>query len=148
MLTALEQGVKGGKWFVLMDKLRFRSSAPVECLLRQAWAIFSHRSLPHGLSALSEVRPPTGEPCAGGPHARFGGGEGPGTQPVLPTPIALRLWVMKPLSGKTVPKDYLLSVYVILRKILRQRLAGTGPIIVLEVNKTVAVVVTLVVVGA
>ena len=26
-----------------------------------------------GLSVLSKVKPPTGEPCAGDPHARFGG---------------------------------------------------------------------------
>src|SRR3970040_2219253 len=32
------------------------------------------RSLCVGLSTLVEVRPPTGEPCAGEPHARFGGG--------------------------------------------------------------------------
>ena len=28
-----------------------------------------------GLSVLSKVKPPTGEPCAGEPHARFGGEE-------------------------------------------------------------------------
>src|SRR3989304_6221840 len=39
-----------------------------------------------GLSILSEVKPLTGEPCAGNPHARFGG-RGDRTQPVLPTPI-------------------------------------------------------------
>ncbi len=38
------------------------------------------------LSTLSEVRPPTGEPYAGDPHVRFGGG-GRATQCALPTPI-------------------------------------------------------------
>ena len=35
-------------------------------------------------SILFEVRPPTGEPCAGNPHARFGGRGG---LAALPTPI-------------------------------------------------------------
>jgi transposase len=35
-----------------------------------------------------EVKPPTGEPDAGDPHVRFGGGRGR-TQPALPTPIHL-----------------------------------------------------------
>ena len=33
-----------------------------------------------------EVKPPTGEPDAGEPHVRFGGGRGR-VQPALPTPI-------------------------------------------------------------
>ena len=33
-----------------------------------------------------EVKPPTGEPDAGNPHVRFGGGRGR-DQPALPTPI-------------------------------------------------------------
>jgi len=35
---------------------------------------------------LVEVEPPTGEPCAGEPHARFGG-RGDANQCVIPTPI-------------------------------------------------------------
>jgi len=35
-----------------------------------------------------EVKPPTGEPCAGEPHARFGG-RGDANQCVIPTPIYL-----------------------------------------------------------
>ena len=59
MLTALEQGVKGG---------------------RRKNAFFAERGLfnltaAHALVCQSsrQVTPPTGEPCAGDPHARFGG---------------------------------------------------------------------------
>ena len=66
MLAALENGVKGGK-----------------CLLRWAWAFHHERSLCAG-EPTTMLKPPTGEPCAGEPHARFGGRGG--TYP-FPTPI-------------------------------------------------------------
>ena len=50
-----------------------------------SWGCIPSRSLCLGRSVLSEVRPPTGEPCAGKPHARFGGGRGwVDNQPFLP----------------------------------------------------------------
>ena len=61
MLTALEQGVKGGKW-----------PGP-KLLLCAAWAAFLEPRLCGRWSTLSEVKPPTGEPYAGDPHVRFGG---------------------------------------------------------------------------
>ena len=64
MLTALETGVKGGRWF---------SSTLAELLLCRPWAVLVRGSLCGGLSVRSAVRLPTGEPCAGEPHARFGG---------------------------------------------------------------------------
>ena len=63
MLTALEKGVKGGMWLSTLAKR----------LLCRAWAVLFRCSPCGGLSALSKVKPPTGEPCAGEPHARFGG---------------------------------------------------------------------------
>ena len=56
MLTALENGVKGGK-----------------CLLCGARALQLERGPRCRRSILDEVRPPTGEPYAGEPHVRFGG---------------------------------------------------------------------------
>ena len=71
MLEALGNGVKGGKWSQMLAK----------CFLRQCRALHIIRSL-----ELSDPVPmrkrPTGEPCAGEPHARFGGRGGLG----LPDP--------------------------------------------------------------
>ncbi len=62
MLTALESGVY------------------------RCWVVFSGRSPSSCLSILEEVKPSTGEPDAGDPHVRFGGGRDR-NQSVLPTPI-------------------------------------------------------------
>ena len=67
MLTALETGVKG-------------------LLLQATWAVRTEGRPCLVPSILSKVTPPTGEPCAGDPHARFGG-RGARTQSSLPTPI-------------------------------------------------------------
>ncbi len=62
MLTTLVTGVRGGKW--TLD----------QCLLSSPW-VLQPSSCPCKLqSILSEVKPPTGEPYAGDPHVRFGGG--------------------------------------------------------------------------
>jgi hypothetical protein len=62
MLSALGNGVTGGKWSPTMAK----------CLLRECRAVRAS----HGL-AISETvsmkKPPTGEPYAGKPPVRFGG---------------------------------------------------------------------------
>ena len=63
MLTALENGVKGGKWFSLMAEL----------LLCKAWAVQPEHRLRDGSSILNEVKPSTGEPYSGEPDVRFGG---------------------------------------------------------------------------
>ena len=63
-----------------------RSSALAECLLCQAGVVQLENCPCAGLSILFEVKPPTGEPCAGNPPARFGGG-GDRNQSVLPTPM-------------------------------------------------------------
>src|SRR3954464_10230459 len=55
-------------------------------LLRRAGALQSGTSPRRGPSTLSEVRPSTGEPNAGDPPVRFGGGRDR-IQSVLPTPI-------------------------------------------------------------
>ena len=55
-------------------------------LLCRTRAVQSGRSPGCGRSILTEVRPSTGEPCAGDPPARFGG-RGARRQSGLPTPI-------------------------------------------------------------
>src|SRR5271165_4096816 len=63
MVSALENGVKGGKWFSLrMDR----------CLLRGHGAVHPTDS-PCGSETLPMRKPATGEPCAGEQQARFGG---------------------------------------------------------------------------
>ena len=62
MLMALERGVKGGVW------------ALAQRFLQRTWgACASHRPMSRPLSPLWGESL-TGEPCAGDPHARFGGG--------------------------------------------------------------------------
>jgi hypothetical protein len=73
MLAALGNGVKGGKW----------PSEVAQCFLRYP------RAVHHGYGpCVGEPIPmrklPTGEPCAGEPHARFGGR---GRRKPFPTPI-------------------------------------------------------------
>ena len=60
--------------------------AVAECRLRRAGAVQSGEGPCVGASDLLEVRPSTGEPCAGDRHARFGGRGGP-SRWALPTPI-------------------------------------------------------------
>ena len=55
MLAALDNGVKGGK-----------------SLLRTT-RTFHHERSPMGSEPIPMRKPTTGEPCAGEPHARFGG---------------------------------------------------------------------------
>jgi len=55
-----------------------------ERLFRRARAVQSGYRPCLGLSILSEVKPSTGEPCAGDPHARFGG-RGSRNQSTIPT---------------------------------------------------------------
>ena len=71
MLAALDAGVKRGQ---------LPPSPPRGCS--------PSRSPCGGPSILFEVRPPTGEPCAGDPHARFGGRGGQATG--LPYPYRTR----------------------------------------------------------
>ena len=61
MLTALEEGVKGGKWFSL-----------AKCILCRTWAVHTNHSPCSGLS-IPMWEPLTGEPDAGDPPVRFGG---------------------------------------------------------------------------
>ena len=49
---------------------------------------------------------PTGEPCAGEPHARFGGR---GRRKPFPTPIGLKLIVDEAKKSAKVERDVLLS---------------------------------------
>src|SRR5512135_265756 len=56
--------------------------------LRRAWALQSGESPCRDPSTLSEVTPSTGEPYAGDPPVRFGGGRDR-IQSVLPTPIVV-----------------------------------------------------------
>lgn len=117
MLAALENGVKGGKWFSLIDKV-YRAET-----LKAAWIALcvdgcgryfetgeatGNGSLSRGSSALAQYivrgpgtvhhdcsleasepipmrKLPTGEPCAGEPHSRFGGR---GRRTPFPTSIA------------------------------------------------------------
>ena len=60
MLTALEQGVKGGVWFIETPSLPSRGCSAYK--QPTPWPVNPHRG-----------EPSTGEPCAGNPHARFGG---------------------------------------------------------------------------
>ena len=66
MLTALEQGVKGGKWF------SFTTAGPMPSLPNTGCSPYP-RPARWPVNPL-RGEPPTGEPCAGEPHARFGGG--------------------------------------------------------------------------
>ena len=80
MLTALETGVKG--ILPLYGWALFLSGCPCPCL-----------------SILSEVKPPTGEPYAGDPHVRFGGGGGR-NQSAFPTSI------IRIMMGATASRPY------------------------------------------
>ena len=129
MLTALERGVRGGKWFSLIDKVYARPtlaaafarvkanagapgvdhvtawsgrgpSALAECVLRRAWVVLPRRGPCDAPSTLSQVTPPTGEPCAGKPHARFGGRGGQATG--LPYPYHT-LTLTRPRRGMARP---------------------------------------------
>jgi hypothetical protein len=62
-------------------------SAVAQCLLRGARAVRTSRSLGH-CETVSMKKPPTGEPCAGKPPARFGGRGG---RMPIPTPIRARV---------------------------------------------------------
>ena len=73
MVSALVNGVKGGCWFSLALDQR---------LLRGRRAVRASHGLA-GREMLPMRKPPTGEPCAGKPHARFGGRGGD----AVPTPI-------------------------------------------------------------
>ena len=68
MLAALGNGVQGDK----------------EYLLRCTGAVH-HGHGPWTGEPIPMRKPPTGEPCAGEPHARFGGR---GRRKLFPTPIA------------------------------------------------------------
>ena len=60
MLAALDNGAKGNKW------------PQAKCVLRGTRVV--HRDSSPCISELTPMRKPlTGEPCAGEPHARFGG---------------------------------------------------------------------------
>ena len=83
MLAALKNGVKGGKWFSLIDKV---SSALAKYILRGPGTVHHGCSLGAG-EPIPMRKPPTGEPCAGEPHARFGGR---GRREPFPTPIDRR----------------------------------------------------------
>src|SRR4051794_9085371 len=71
LVTALEPGVNGGAQIALVAEPGLSNWSPAPALVRQS---------------SFEVRPPTGEPYAGDPPVRFGGGRD-ATQCVLPTPI-------------------------------------------------------------
>ena len=103
MLTALEQGVKGGKWFSLIDTPTSgpsaRSTVGFACACAASYADVRSAEAAAGAGTIGAGRmptlpsmgcspsrqpmsrpvsprcgePPTGEPCAGEPHARFGG---------------------------------------------------------------------------
>ena len=77
MLAALEQRVNRGSWPIINGAIR---------LLWRTGVVLAYRSLRIRLPILLEVKPPTGEPCAGNPHARFGG-RGGANQCTVPTPI-------------------------------------------------------------
>ena len=71
MLTALEEGIKGGKL--------------AERFLCRAWAVFPCDGPEARMSILMKVKPPTGEPDAGKLPVRFGGrGAGPTCPASLP----------------------------------------------------------------
>jgi hypothetical protein len=73
MLTALEQGVKGGKWYSLMD-IPIISACPMPSLPNMGCSRYPQPML-RPVNPLGG-EPPTGEPYAGDPHVRFGGGSG------------------------------------------------------------------------
>jgi len=82
MLTALDNGVKGEDGFRVLIPL-------VRQILCRVWVVSSCHSPRSDSSILFEVRPPTGEPDAGDPHVRFGGGRSRDlNQPLLPLSIA------------------------------------------------------------
>jgi len=74
MRTALDRGVKGATCFT------------------EHWVVLRTCSPSFRPSVLFEVRPPTGEPCAGEPHARFGGRGGQATG--LPYPYRTSLYLV------------------------------------------------------
>jgi hypothetical protein len=80
LVTALDPRDNGGKSSRLMPQSGLPAFFAEQGLSRLERA---HALVP---SILFEVRPPTGEPGAGDPPARFGGGRDR-TQSVLPTPI-------------------------------------------------------------
>ena len=61
MLAALGNGVKGNKWSILAKRV-----------LRRVGAVL-HDAGPIESEPIPMWKPLTGEPCAGKPHARFGG---------------------------------------------------------------------------
>jgi RNA-directed DNA polymerase len=61
--------------------LRGRSSEMDECLLRGAWIVHPSNG-PCSSETLPMRKPATGEPCAGEPHARFGGRGGRPSRPL------------------------------------------------------------------
>jgi len=69
MLSALETGVQGGQW------TRNRSSALAYSLLSGTGAVHLNRG-PCFPGSVPLWTPLTGEPDAGDPHVRFGGGRG------------------------------------------------------------------------
>ncbi len=70
-------------------------------LLYRAWALLPAGRQSHGNhQSPTRSKPLTGEPCAGDPHARFGGGSG-ANQCVVPTSI---LWIF-PLQALQVGRD-------------------------------------------
>ena len=73
MVSALVNGVEGGKWY--------SQSTLAQRLLCRCRAVRFIPRLAAG-ERLPMRKPPTGEPCAGEPHARFGGRGG--DEPSLP----------------------------------------------------------------
>lgn len=71
-LAALGNGVQGGKWFSLSDKVSRRSPTLAEGILGCARTIHLTRS-PCETEPIPMREPPTGELCAGEPPAQFGG---------------------------------------------------------------------------
>ena len=76
MLTALKQGVKGGKL--------------AQRLFCHAWVVLACHCPCVVLSTLSEVRPLTGEPDAGDLHVRFGGRGSEANR--LSLPLSVKSW--------------------------------------------------------
>jgi len=82
MLAALEQGVKGGKWFSLMDKVLTIDAGPTPILPSRGSSPWPQPMQRPADPLAGE--PPTGEPYAGNLLVRFGGR---GKLALLPTPI-------------------------------------------------------------
>ena len=61
------------RWLWVEPSVWTERMLTAKCILCRAGVVFPGNSLRNGLSVLEEVKPPTGEPCAGKPHARFGG---------------------------------------------------------------------------